>query len=1405
MANNSSNKKKKLTDQEKIDAGYTPIDDILKQNEEIVIDDGKDNEKSSLGKNFLSGLVSGIATAPSSLVALGEAFPRTVEALTTAAIDPNVTLKDALIKSLVENKSLEFTGKLDDTIRQKISGKTYEELNPNEQLASLGGELFPLLASGGSKGLVKVGNTLRKSAVKAAKKEAVKSGKALSSEAIKKAQNKADFATGLLLPGVQVTKDAKLGQQLAEVGVQTAIPLGINELTRYGLQQEGIIGDYSPTEKENITIINDKRKIGKKKFIEDLPQGTVSSFEIENKKQEEENKSNMLSKTALVGAGILGSAAAIRKLRNLVSKETDLLKNLEVNNTKSTLDLSFADKSDMVIADRFAFKDKAVENGLLSQETANELARDTNSFINAAYNVGDLGDGIKLKVAPQQTYNKLQALKLTRPKDYNIVENFLEISSNIEDEANRFNKFKNNSKLTTDDYIKNVLFNEVNDNDISKFYSDSRTLANSLQKRQKLLNYINKDSQLKEVLDEISEIGQALLTKIEKSGMESAADIEYLRKNRTISDLFLYKPRIGNNKPTLKERLSNYFVDRTPYNKNGIANNSERGENFIENSKNYLDIMEDSFKSKLLEIYENNIKVKSIDDMVNGSFKKINESLDDFDVNFQKFSEDLSKGEIRDIKGLIRKTENDISKLFVAKPLGKMRINDYGDIEISEPKSLFSLLNRNKNPKNELHNNLDIMFSPRKGELSKNLSSYRDSKDVISYRKGGYEYFYRVDPIIKAAFDLNPTLPSVFAENMKTLKNVVQTTITGKLNPAFSIPSSLMSTHEALTVLPRILQKLEYKDDFSRLQYLREFGKSYLDILTNDVSNQIVSMYNKEFIRSKGELNSLTGKLLSNINVKKFEADLKKSLLTEIQLQGGASAKPYTTNSGTFYSLTKDTKLSEATEKLIVKNFGVNGAVQFIKLFNYLQQALREAPSLALTRYVGKKVGAITDNKIIDNEKMANIIRVISDNTANIGKKGTSKGFSGGVASFISNYVPYGDIMFKSIAPKVRASGITKGIENIAKVTKDLYDPKVRYIDILSESWKHSKDFVNNGYVQGLVIASIIPSIINYVWNYGSRKNMNDYHSLSDYDKASKFILTNALGEGRHLIIPKDQEVALVDNIVTTVLDNILGMSRYNEVDPAFDNSRLVMQSLARSVGVDSIPLLDIIANTSGYDINLNLLDDKPFVSSLSRNKINSDLSETAYENGLVNQETTSLVNSLSGVVGSAILGSFEEANVGARNDTGLEDFGSSLFDRMTKSARIITSTKAISSFNETSKDVYNKRNIYNKIKSISEKNPKQKQVYDFVRIYKRNRIDPVHDNITALRKEISFVKSTGRLSDGSIAKYNDRREAINELNKTLQKLFVREYHEFNNLDKLIEQMYGKDINMENFMEKFNE
>ena len=1372
------------------------ISDILEQNSNVNIQLPEKTKEPGPIRNVLGGLFSGLVTTPIGVAGLVEAIPTAGYNLTKAAFSDKYDTKDALMDTLVNNKSFKAASFVDDKIRDVMGLKRFEDLSGGEQLASLTGELIPLIATGGATGITKLSNkAAQKAAIRLAKKKAVKSGKALSSSSIQKAKNTADNAVNMLLPGVQITKNAPTKQKILEFGLQTGIPLGINETIRYASDQEGIIGDYRKKDDTKFSLIHDKRKIKGKTFVDEVAPGVISDHILDAKATINREKANTLKNSALIAGGLLGSVAATRKLRKLFGKEIDSIKQTtpKTNDVIDTLDART--KADMTLADRFAFKKSYVDRGLLSEETANRLAQDVRSKINKAFETGNLYDGIQLSFSPQSTYNKLNTLRLQDPTAYKNVEDFLEISSNIQDETHRYNKnlMKGETDLSPEDYVKYRIENKDNAQ-FSQHFTTKEDLFNKIKLRKELLQNIDKNPVTKQILSEISQIGDALLKKMEQSKMWSQADIDILRKNRTFGGIFTYKPRILKTKPTIRERLWNYLFEKTPFDKTKVASDDMRGITPIENVYSYLDVFERNFKQTMQEIEDNTIKRSAIKEMLDKSIGKVNTILDTHKINYERLANTSNTYMQENIIALEKQTDREIDKMFSIRPLGVKNIETH---KITANKSFFDILNRSDVKETTWTRGLNEKYTQSPDRFAK---WEKDTKNVISYIENGKEYFYHVDSYIKSAFDLNTTLPSMLAYHMKSLKNLVQTTITGKLNPAFSIPSAIMATHEALTLLPKLAKELNLSPDLiSRWGYIKEFRNAYNNIYSNEITKQILNQYDKVLV--KGMENSSLAQKLALINIEEVKARLNSSLLTQIQQMGGASSRPLNTNSGVMYELKKNTVITDKLEKFLLEHDSIDATVQKLNLINFLQNSIRETPSIALTQYLGKQIGAIDGNNVVNLKKMQKVIDTVGTYTANIGRSGISSGTLGSLFRSIENYVPYGNVMIKSLAPKIRASKIDKGFENIIHLVQDLYNPNVRYVDILQNMHRYSTDLLKNKFFEGLIVTSMMPSLVQYVWNHGSEENRRTYYQLSDYDKASKFILVNFFGNGRPLSLPKDQEVALADNIFTTLLDSVVGMSKYNEVDPAFKQSKLIMQSLARSIGIDSVPLIDIVANSQGYDVNFNMFSDKPLVSGLSRNKINQDLSETAYENGLVNQETTALVNSLFGIVGSTLLGSFEEANVGARNDTGINDFGQRLFEGMTKSAKI-GGKKYISSYNQTSKTVYNKQNLINKIASVTNKTPQQEQVYETIKAYKRNRIKPIHDMITDIRQSINTVRANGRMADGTLLDFNGRKAKISELNEQLQQLFAQEYQEFNNLDNLLEQMYGNGITLENFMEK---
>ena len=98
--------------------------------------------------------------------------------------------------------------------------------------------------------------------------------------------------------------------------------------------------------------------------------------------------------------------------------------------------------------------------------------------------------------------------------------------------------------------------------------------------------------------------------------------------------------------------------------------------------------------------------------------------------------------------------------------------------------------------------------------------------------------------------------------------------------------------------------------------------------------------------------------------------------------------------------------------------------------------------------------------------------------------------------------------------------------------------------------------------------------------------------------------------------------------------------------------------------------------------------------------------------------------------------------------------------------------------------------------------NQKQQEAYNFIKSYKRNRLDPIMDKWYKINGEMRLIRVTSKNSNGTMLDYNGRKQNVNELSKQLQEINSLMYNELKYLDILLEQQYGKDINMKNFIEK---
>lgn len=1379
------------------------------------IDAAKYGVNSSI-KNILYGTGKGISDSGAGLLGLITNIPGAVY---NKAKDPeNVSFLEEISKdNFWFNQQKDFDNLLKETLDVEDAWETGNKEDKTQQF--IGEFLMPL-----------------------GKLKKVMTSKSLQ-KALKITPEQAENALNYVIPGPQITKGASKGKQLMEIATQTPVALGLEETLSAINNQEGIIGDYS--DKKDIKkyeLIDDKRSIGKNLFMDELDPKIIRLIELDRAPQKTwrdyspfHNKSgevNTLGYATGITGGLLVSSKVTRALKNLKQKKIEkviqeneledaidiLSKDLKQNETKTITNIlnkepsnvrhqmSVTERLDNSLADKMNFIDNMKKRNQLSKDALYEVSRDIYSQIDSKFNTGILSDTVKTNVSPLITKQKILQLKANQPEYYNKLERLLEISSIVQDETNRVNKFKLNRAvdMSPDDYLIARGSNKLTI-DESINYRSTKNLLNLQKEHTDLLQELRSIPQTATLIEEISDISKQMLKVLEESGMYSKRSIDLIKKNRTFNGLMSYKPR----KPVINETFSQKVKNALFTKQDDLINNKDiinsRTEGSIGIGQNYSDLLESDIKNTLLEIHYNNITKKFVDDALPKQNKNLNEVLDkNIDNKLKILSRSLSKEDLgyelahNDLKTV--KQVNDIMKI---RPLGVEDIDNL--FTHDKPKSFFDIINREQHTESWLNNTLNQTFGETEDKFLKASKNYRNRSDVISYIHDGKIHYYQVDPIIAKGFNSNPELPGLIGRGIRTFRNFRQQTITGSLNPLFTIPSATYTTEESLVALGKIADELNKALDaktISRKEYLKEIKTAYNEIKAQNQSKKLLNNFTEEYIKNFGKSDNLLDQKMFETTQKQLQDNINSSLLTKIQLAGGSSSKPFNTNSGIYYNLNKDTVLSDAIKTKIYQNNTVNNANKLINAIDYTQTALREAPNLGLVQYLGKKYGAIVGDEIVDQKKFDKILNTTNKYIATMGKKGSHLGVIGKLGKFAEDYIHYGHVSIQSLAPKLRGLRVGDNLNELVRNVKYMYDPNISYSDIFSNLERQINASFGDKYVQSFIAASVIPSMMSYVWNYSSQENADAYHGIDDYTKATKFVLVNAFGKGKHLTIPVEQELGVGNALTYNLLDSMIGMSGINQNDPAFDSNKLVLTALSRSLFVDEVAGTDIASAIMGKKVNINPLDDRAGIKDLTKNRLNSDLSETAYENGVLNNYTINIINTIFGTLGKTLTNAIEEGNVGLRDSvlTGINDANQAALSSLFHSGKLFTDK--FNTYNETSQYVYNKINTIQKIQDVSKSfNPIQNEVYSLIKSYRNNRINPIHQQITQLQRIRQHIKANGYVDGEKISlDYSGRKIKMQDIDRAMAKLFVMEYEEYKDLDKIIEQEFGKGINLENFV-----
>lgn len=1348
---------------------YKNSDDFLKQTKNFV---DKLDTATKPARVFTAGVGSSIASAPSSILGLMLGLSSGISGgVTNLFLDDKYqpTAGD-IISDAIDNKGFETASIIDEKVRDVLGTPQYEDLTKGEQILDFVGSL------------VNPKEAIKKGATKIAPKVVQK---------LTPKTNTQKFIANALTPGLQITKEAPITQKIAEIGTQTIPQLGLNEFTRFGARQQGIFGDYRPKENEKIqsVLFKDKRSLRNKETLDQIHPKNYEILDLDIEKDDNTTKEEILTNTGLALSAVFAPKMITKGYKALPNgvKENTLTKFIEkqvktTNNNISDFEkaIPLSEKIDMKTTDRMAFRNTAEKMDLISEETKIDLARSISQRTDSAYNTGLIkninGFDVDFGVSPRQTKLMMQQLKESDITSYNLLEDYIETLSSTQDQINRINK-----NLGTEydllEYLKNskqiATPKEVDD------------IRKTIKKIDTLDKHLKANPVTKQIISNINKISEGLLDLMDKSGDYTPEQIAYLRKNRTINGLLMYKPRIQKkNSKTLADWVQDLFFEREPADHFSDVFLKYRSEdNAITHAENYLDVMEGSIKNFISSTLDNNLRYKTLQDFEQSSLKNIKiKYKEKFDaLENRKPGDPFPDIDFFKDMNAIHLGYEDLSKPGLDKNVKDLKFTDL--LNITDDNKMTQDLNRK--------------YSENLGNLSQAIENKKLNKEsIISVIHDGKRHYYKVSKTLKDAFDIDTKMPSLFYEMASKFKNFTQSTITGfAANPTFFLRGAKYSQDEALSLMNTISQELGIKDQ-SISKTMLNYSNAFKEAYANQKANLIADNWAKEFVKTGGKFDTKASKKLADLTQEKIRANITKNLLTQLQLEGAKIDKPINvTESGKFYNLSL-TEPDKVIKMLAKTELDFNSAKRKYASLKAITDAVRSTPTVSMLQQLGKNQGSIIDGILQDKKKVGQLVEAFNKYTANTGSFGTGKGITGSVSKWIRDLVPYGDVMEQSLASRLRA---TNFVDNTEEIMKAWIDPNIRYIDFFNKIKTSMSDVTKNKFVQSTFKTVGIPATIAYMHNHANQENRDAYYNLSNYDKSKGIVLVNFFGKGLHATIPIDQELGIMHNMYNMLLDTTFNMSEEQNVDPAFTNMSPLKQGLARSLQIDTPPAIRAGIATLGYKVSPSAMftDDK-FLEPM-QNVTNADMSQTAYENGVLNKEQMEFFNATMGRWGQLITNLVETSN--KENISKVDAVKETLQTYALGGGKFWTDRA--NTYNDTSKAVYNYQNRLDTISQIKNKNPQQTQVYDTVRLYDKNRIKPIHDKIKELRQDIKKLKTTSKLNDGTILNIDETNENVNSLNKKLTKLYSLEYKEIQNLDNYIEQLYGKDINFNNFMETF--
>lgn len=1186
-------------------------------------------------------------------------------------------------------------------------------------------------------------------------------------------------------PGLQITKGAKLPTKVAQVGIQTGIPTGLNEASRYVNEQEGIFGDYTPKSEE----LPERLVLG---LRNNARQDKIYETVLQPERKQEENfidKAKKLGKDALIDTAVIGGTIyGGRKFPKL----QQLIKNMKDAKIARSNDVVFSNTlglSDKILGtvNTKSLIDNATTKGFMDKDTASYLYRDINSQTNNFFDTGIIYVGDKMIKAPvsgQYLKNELIALAQQYPKETAIFNTFMNENRLMQNAVQEFNELNR-----TNYSLAQVLQDPHLNNTIQT--ANGETIIKSYENVKDLYKMIRNAGVYTRPLHEMSEMNKAILDIGSSVGSFTPKGLQDLKNNKTLFDLVIHLPGIKE-KPDTKgfdKWFSGIFDPETYRNSNYFSLNKRSADRTALNVAPFVESFETNTKNSIYKF----LKRDNNGRLVKSALK----SRDDKILQLQKEIDDIKKDSVnientttlQENTEKIHQKEQEIKKTFDnIKFLGEIDTNfDYKTGAMFTSKNpLLNILNRNKkeysNLEKSINNSLDNV------ELQEVLKAYLNGNVSPEYTILDVDnklLVYKNDKWLGKINQEDPRKASFLYSAIKGISNTMKSFVTGPMNRFFAPITSAYTTTDQM--LARNLLNKDLDANLTKTSMFKNAvsaGKNAFNYRSD------VQKLHKIFNDVKIGKQILTPELLNE--TQKLQKSIQDSPISHIKATGANLQTRYPVNYKTavdenlnpkYFVVNSQKTLDKLRNTInksgLVNNKYINTAENILGTgLDYAKNILdsmRDAPTLGIYKNLSPKF--MKDGKL-DPKKVLEISRSLERNTAT-GKVTPTKDKFGNVMQGFIDIFPY----FTDMLSENLARGKQIGLKNLPKRIIDLFDNDVNIKTALGNI---KNGVLDNDYLKASLEYVAIPVILASIWNHASQENEDAYNALPKQTKNKGIVIANAVN-GQPIVLPMTQSLmwaitSLREGFVDPIMK--LGENKFNPKETF--GSRLI-DTAELNWGISTPPALGLTINALGYRapnitelVRDSITEKYPLEKYKLKNANYSDNNEY-YEDGVFSAKQRAMIQTLFGNLGSAVTESIDQTVKNKSLYSGVDAF----VHEYPKSLTNLFNPK-LSSWDETSGYLYKRDAEIKKLQHIPEPNltQEQKNVRYLINMYQNSRLNEIQKQIKVLNKEIAEIRNTGKSS-------SERKNDINDLIKRQKLLRAYKVKAYEQLDTLLKQSYN--------------